>query len=109
MKERLIELRNYFQMSQREFCEKMSLKQQTYAPFETGRRIIRDTYITLICQTYNVNEKWLRTGEGEMFIEKPDRQLDELLEIYDKLTPALKSFLLNHAKEIRELHENREL
>lgn len=103
MRERLLELRNYFKMSQREFCSKIGMKQGTFAPLETGIREIRDTYVKLICQAYNVNEEWFRTGKGEMFLEKPDRELEELLNIYDNLTPSLKRFLLNQAKELQSL------
>jgi len=105
MKERLIELRkNHFQMSQKEFAERLGMAQSTYAPLETGREI-RDAYVKLICQAYNVNEEWLRTGEGEMFIEKPDRELEELLSIYDGLTPSLKKFLIKQAKDLQNLQD----
>ena len=33
----------------------------------SGERRLQDRIITAICQTYNVSESWLRTGEGEMF------------------------------------------
>ena len=105
MRERLIELRKYFDLPQREFCSRFSMTQSTYAPLETGKRAIRDTYAKLICQAYNVNEKWFRTGQGAMFNEEPDRELEELLKIYDELSPALKTFLVKHAKDLRNLQE----
>ena len=39
------------------------------ATYESGRNEPIDAVISLICTKYNVNENWLRTGEGEMFIE----------------------------------------
>ena len=35
---------------------------------ERGRVEIKDHMILLICKEFNVNETWLRTGEGEMFL-----------------------------------------
>jgi transcriptional regulator with XRE-family HTH domain len=90
-------------MSQRSFCNKLGLNQSTYAPLETEKRPIRDAYVKLICQTYNVSEVWLRTGEGEMFVQKPDRELEELLGIYDALTTPLQVFLLKQARELQGL------
>ena len=42
-----------------------------------------DQMIISICREFNVNEEWLRTGEGEMFL-----QLDEDAEL-DKLFAAI--------------------
>lgn len=33
--------------------------------FENGQREVRDIHIEQICMKYNVNEEWLRTGEGD--------------------------------------------
>ena len=98
MRERLIELRKHLNVSQREFCEKLSLTQSTYAPFETGKRELRDSYVRLICQIYHVSEDWLREGTLPMFVEDRDRDLDELLYLFDKLTPELQQYLLKQAK-----------
>ena len=106
MKERLLELRKYFDMSQREFCEKLGMTQSTYAPLETGKRPIRDAYVKLICQAYLVNERWFTHGEGEMFITEPDRELEELLGVYDNLTPLLKTYLVEQARGIHELQND---
>ena len=107
MRERLIELRkNILNMSQREFCEKLGLKQTTYAPVETGKREIRDAYILLICQVYNINEDWLRNGKGEVFNKEPDRELEELLILYSGLPQKLKALLLRQARELRDLQSD---
>ena len=105
MKERLIEIRKYFDMSQREFCHRLGMTQSTYAPLETGKREIRDAYVKLICKAYEVNEDWFKNGIGEMFIGEPNKELDELLNVYDNLTPSLKTFLLKQAKDLKDLQQ----
>ena len=107
IKERLKKLRKYFDMSQREFAERFGMSQSTYAPLENGREI-RDAYVKLICQAYGVNEEWFRTGKGKMFVKEPDRDLEELLKIYDSLSVSLKSFLIKQAKELQNLQHEME-
>ena len=37
---------------------------------ETGLTQLKENKIPLICNAYDVNEEWLRTGKGEMFLPK---------------------------------------
>lgn len=69
MNERMKEVRRAVGLTQREFGLKIGVKQNTVATYEMGRNKPTDTVIALICRTFNVNEQWLRTGEGEMFTE----------------------------------------
>lgn len=78
MEERLKELRKTLNLTQQEFAEKIGVKRNTIAQYESGRNAPIDAVITLICRTYSVNETWLRTGEGEMF--QPKSRNDELLD-----------------------------
>ena len=104
MRERLIELRKFFQMSQKEFGERVGMSQSTYSPLENGREI-RDAYVKLICQAYHVSEDWLRHGIPPMLSDDRDRELDELMSLYDRLPPVLQKFLLKQARDLRDLHE----
>ena len=70
MNERLKELRKALGFkNQQEFADALNIKRGTIANYEIGRNEPIDAVITLICSKFNVNENWLRTGEGEMFIE----------------------------------------
>lgn len=105
---RLLAVRKSLNLSQRAFCSKLSLHQATYQMLEQDGNEIRDVYINLISKVYNVNENYLRLGEEPMFTKEPNKQLDELLEIYDLLPKALKTFLVNQAKELKNLNQELE-
>ena len=108
MNERLRELRKYLGLSQRDICAKIGMSQSTYASLETGAREFREAYVLLICKTFDVKEEWLRNGNGTMFIEE-NRGLDELLIVFDKLTPALQGYVLEQARALLELQNRREI
>ena len=57
-------------MTQQEFADRIGIKRNTIANYETGRNDPVDSVVSLICREFNVNENWLRTGEGDMFIER---------------------------------------
>lgn len=47
---------------------------------ETGATQLKENKIPLICNAYNVNEQWLRTGQGNMFLPKTRAQeIDEIV------------------------------
>ena len=54
-------------LNQREFAASIKIGQPTLAMFENGQRLPKDIHIEQICSKFNVNESWLRTGEGEMY------------------------------------------
>lgn len=69
MNERLKKLRKTLDMTQQEFSDKLGVKRNTVAQWEIGRNDPSDAIILSICREFNVNEEWLRTGKGEMFIQ----------------------------------------
>ena len=82
MKDRLKKIRNAspYGKSQSSFAEFLGIPQANLASYETGRRTPTDAVIQLICQEFNVNGDWLRTGNGEMFVElSKDEQISAML------------------------------
>lgn len=67
MKDRIRQLRKKLDMTQTAFGERLKVKGNTVTSWETGNRVPLDSAINSICREYNVEEVWLRTGEGEMF------------------------------------------
>lgn len=68
--DRIKEVRKGANLTQQKFAEKIGTKQNTVAQYEIGRNVPMDPVITAICREFNVNEVWLRTGEGEPFQEE---------------------------------------
>lgn len=76
MKDRIKEIRKTFDLTQTEFGEKIGVKGNTITNYETGLRTPSDAVILSICREFQVDEHWLRTGEGEML--RPMSRNDEL-------------------------------
>ena len=58
------------------FAEKLNVSQAFVSQMCSGASQPSDRTIADICRTFDVNEDWLRTGEGEMFVQKSrDEQL----------------------------------
>ncbi|CCY81582.1 putative uncharacterized protein [Clostridium sp. CAG:149] len=55
-------------LTQQEFSEMLNISRSNMGNIETGKIALTDRVISDICEKYNVNETWLRTGEGEIFI-----------------------------------------
>ena len=79
--ERIKELRKALGLTQTAFGERIGLKQNSVALIEAGRAT-SDQTIFAICREFRVNEDWLRTGAGEMFVPTPASIVDELAEEY---------------------------
>lgn len=75
-------IRNSLGLTQTEFGNKIGFRQNTVGQMENGQRGITDRTILLICQTFNVNERWLRTGDGEMLVDDSNTLVAQLAEQY---------------------------
>lgn len=83
MNERIKELRKRLDLTQQEFADKIGMKRNTIANYEINRNEPSNAVITLICKVFNINENWLRTGEGEMFQEREAVSLDAYADEHD--------------------------
>ena len=82
MKERLKEMRksNPNGKTQETFANYLEISKENISSYESGRRNPSDAFIKLVCEKCNVNEDWLRTGNGEMFMpETKDEQISKML------------------------------
>ena len=70
MKDRIKKIRKALDLTQQEFADRIGVKRNTVGQWECGINPLTDQTISSICREFNVNEDWLRTGEGEMFIKQ---------------------------------------
>ena len=67
-------------MTQEEFSKQIGLSRNFIAQVEIGTKTPSERTISDICREFEVNEEWLRTGNGEMIIQKSkDEQIAEML------------------------------
>lgn len=82
MKERIRKIRRDLDLTQQEFADRIGIKRNTVANYETGRNEPVDSVVSLICREFHVNEEWLRNGNGEMFAQDSEDELRALTEKY---------------------------
>lgn len=69
MKDRIKQIRKTVGLNQSDFGKQIGVKGNTIGNYEIGLRTPSDAVLLSICREFGVNEQWLRTGEGEMFVE----------------------------------------
>ena len=63
--QRIRNLRKELGLSQKDFGLKIGLGQAAVSRLEQSKVVVIEQNIRLICETFGINEAWLRTGEGE--------------------------------------------
>lgn len=100
MKERIKALRKQLKMTQEDFAKRLGLARNSIANYEIGRREPTNAIINSICREFNVNEEWLLTGKGKMFIDFTEGE--ELAAFCGKLCagtdPAIANALLYYSR-----------
>lgn len=99
MHERLLEVRKCLHLSQENFAKKIGLTQTALSTIERKKSSITEQTIIATCKVLNVNENWLRYGEGQMF-NTIDKQYNEFFTIYNKLNKPLQDFLFKVSKDL---------
>lgn len=76
---RVREIRKALNLTMEKFGEPLGVKKSAISNIENGSRGLTEQMIISICREYNVNEEWLRTGSGEMFVPLTR---DEQIEVF---------------------------
>ena len=67
MNERIKELRKTLGLTLEKFGERVGVKKSALSLVENGKNNVSEQLFFSICREFNVNDDWLRNGEGEMF------------------------------------------
>ena len=115
--ERLKKLRKDLKKTLTEFGRPMGYNNSTVSMIELSRppydKKVDDRYIKAVCNAYNVSEVWLRTGNGDVFVDPPTTDSDEsrvrwALGLFSQLTPSGQRQVLQIAREIVRVGDEKE-
>lgn len=119
--ERLKLLRKALHLTQSEFAEIINSSNGHVSDMEKGRKNITDSTMDLLELKRNVNIDWLRTGEGEMFIQLPEEDevaayvsdlleddgenplyliIKEIMHTYNEVSPKSQEILCDFSKRL---------
>lgn len=65
--ERIKEIRKSLNLTMEKFGGRLGVGRTAISNIENNNRNLTDQMAISICREFNVNETWLRTGEGDMF------------------------------------------
>jgi len=102
---RIGKVRKALGLSQQKFAENLNISQAYASALERNSRTIQDRFLKMICFTYGVNEKWLRTGKGDMFEKDRDFKLEEVISNFKKLDDLLQDYVLKQIRLALEYQE----
>lgn len=114
--DRIKELRKkYLKLTQEKFGKELGVSRDVIYNVEANRLARpeqKEPIYKLICEKFNVNENWLKYGEGEIFVQDDTFSLDDYLELkkatnlekeivkaYFSLPENMRQDIINHFKE----------
>ena len=104
---RIKEIRILLKLSQKEFGYKLSVSRDVIANIENNRVKPQKIFIQQLCSTFSVNQHWLETGEGDIFLNK-NENMAEAIRVFKSLNPDLQNYALKQIKSLLELQEKQQ-
>ena len=98
--ERLVYARKKLHLTQAQFSEKICVTKGFLSCMEIGDRKINPRIIKIINLTTGISSKWLETGDGEMFEQDKDKEIEEIVNLYRQLNPFFKGYFRRQLLEI---------
>jgi transcriptional regulator with XRE-family HTH domain len=102
--ERILAVRKEAKESQRSFGAKIGISGPSVAQIESGKNNPSEQTIRAICKEFNVNRRWLETGEGDPYVpaEPSDALAEEIAEIMKGESPMAQAIMTSLAAMPRE-------
>lgn len=105
MNERIKELRKELGLTLEKFGGRLGVGKNAISRIETRKSNVTDQMFKSICREFNVNDDWLRTGEGDMFNLPLDETAYLVADILDTTNP-LYDLVLSIIKIYQQLDIN---
>ena len=102
--ERIKEVRTSVGITQAKFAERIAISASYLAEIEHNNKPASERIIRLLIAEYNVNDLWLRTGEGSMFNDGMDVQTIKVISLFKSLNQQFKACAINQLGELADLH-----
>ena len=102
--DRVKQIRQSTGLSQVKFAERLAVSSSYIADFELARKPIKERIIRLICTEFNVDERWFRTGEGEMYSDFSAVRLAEMTSLFKALPPKPQELAISLLSTLVEHH-----
>jgi transcriptional regulator with XRE-family HTH domain len=103
--QRVKRLRKKLKLTQSEFSAIITISSGQLACIETEKRSVNDRTIKLVCDSFKVNDEWMRTGKGLIFFDDKDTKHTTLLALFDSLRPKYQNFVLNSITNFLKIQE----
>lgn len=103
--QRVKQVRQTLHLSQAKFAKALSMSNGYVAGIELEHNNVNDRIIKLICFTFNVSEKWLKTGEGTMFEESTDLFTETAAATFKDLKPEYQKYILQQIDQLLEIQK----
>lgn len=97
---RIKDLRQTLDMSQVEFAKAIYISNGYIAELECEHRKINERIIHLISLTFGVNEKWLKTGDGDMFFNTQGEKLQRMVSLFNELPPKFQDYAMQQIEHL---------
>ncbi|MDR0301528.1 MAG: helix-turn-helix transcriptional regulator [Treponema sp.] len=101
-------LRKALNLSQVEFARSIHISNGYIAELECEHRRLNDRIIYLISLTFGVNEKWLKTGEGDMFQKTPGEKLKRMTGMFNELPPKFQDYIMKQIEQLINVTADKE-
>ena len=107
MVDRIKAVRKALELSQDKFGEKIGVTRDVINNIENNRVPCKDPMLKHMIDIFSINEVWLKTGEGKMFIEGkyPNKKLMQATHIFEDLEPNFQEYALELIGRLLELQK----
>lgn len=121
--DRVKKLRKELDCTLERFGKPLGVGKTAISKIEKGENNLTEQMLLSICREFNVNQEWLRTGEGEMFIPVPEEDevaayvedlladngenelynlIKSIMRTYNELSPKSQEVLRDASKKLVE-------
>jgi transcriptional regulator with XRE-family HTH domain len=106
---RIKQLRHSLKLSQVKFAQTIHISDSYVAEIELGHCRVNERIIALIAAAFNVEEQWLKTGEGAMFTQPAlpcqtaAERLERMTKVFNDLYPEFQDYILNQIDKLIDL------